>query len=78
MKAIVKKVEKKFWIAQAIAALMGLSAIIVWAQCPGLLLLAEVLGAVGLDNMLIRLRRCLPADGKDVLPKQTGCAGSGF
>ena len=27
MKAIVKKVEKKFWIAQAIAALMGLSAI---------------------------------------------------
>ena len=36
MKAIVKKVEKKFWIAQAIAALMGLSAIIVWAQCPGL------------------------------------------
>ena len=48
MKAIVKNVEKKFWIAQAIAALMGLSAIIVWARCPGLLLLAEVL--VGAEN----------------------------
>ena len=52
MKAIVKKVEKKFWIAQAIAALMGLSAIIVWARCPGLLLLAEVLGCAAAACLL--------------------------
>ncbi len=44
MEFIIKKIEKNFFVAQTIAALLGLSAIGLWLCRPDLLLLAEALG----------------------------------
>ena len=52
MEFIIKKIEKNFFVAQVIAAPLGLSAIGLWMFRPDLLLLAEALGCFTVAYLL--------------------------